>query len=612
MPRRLPEYQARVGVSGGDRTAVTSAQPVQSGLEAGIGLARDITAAAFEITKQRDTARMLKQISDINIQTTQRMAELSVHGTGDRPFAEVAVEEFTNQANSFIAAQPAYLRDAARQKMLSMKDSVAGQAIAMQSSLAAQELARETDAFNNNLTNMVMIGQLSEADALSQANEYVQSLPELARAGATDDLRSNILMASLQRQIENNPQQALQEIRSRRYNELRPNRLQNLMNEANRRIEAQMSATIKRQNEIIKERFTDPASAAYKSFLDSGVPVDDVSPDDLLLWQSQNGVHKDNQSLLTRERVNEMWLQAGPAIENTVTGAWGFVNGIYNGYVNKEHAKIAVNDFIRYADAPVEFKQVMSAYIDVEGNIAALPERQQQNLEYQLRTIGRDRETANAFNAALGGSDANSDRSDFDQDFMDKVSVSAFRAGENVENLTQQMDIARRVYQQARLDGHSGRKAREIAMGKFEDLVKIDNMLLPPDIAEMWRLPREFNQIPDLPSMPITSPMIGIAVMPITSPRTRQESIVKAAIGRDIESRNLIVPFGIDEDIFYRDLNNFQWVNGIGRRDNQPYLRLVYSGEGGGLSPVYRRTPDGDSQEVYVTYNVLRPLLEDM
>lgn len=615
MPRRLPEVTPQVGLSRGDRSALNLPMPGSSGIEALAGLGADLSAAGAEIVRQRDTARMLRQISDIQMQTQQRMQELSLQGTGDRQFAEVAVEEFAKTANDFIAQQPAYLRDAARQKMLQMRDTVATTALAVQADMAAKELAADTEAHMNNLVNQVRLGTLSEAEALAQGNEFIDnSLPPTAQRDARDDMSQMMKLANLNRLVELDPVQAKRLIQTGKYNDLRPDRLAEVMRAADRAIESQRAALVRRQQSIWTDFLKGDLAAGAVTALE--LNGEDITVENLLRVQSEFGIHPDNVSVITKEQAQAEWLRVGPDVENTVNGVVGFLDKIYHGYANKEHGNIAVRDFIKFTDAPAEMKEVMGKYIEMKGDMTTIPPDQTQYYEVALRTMGESKGVETAFKSKYGDK-ATSYNNKFDSKFNEQIEPVLQRAGASSTQINSTRERMRRVFQQEMNENKTVDEARRIATAQWSDMKERKGLALPSDIFDRWAFSGPTGEthfkIGPLGFGPPDGEFVSRREGVLSEKSRRIPTDVELknlALTESIKDKKLIVPPRIDPDVFYDTvMRDAEWVNGLGvTRSGDMFLRLIYNGH-----PVMRIVGDDNrAEEVRIPFNHLRVLLEDL
>jgi len=586
MPRRLPEVTAQVGLTRGDRGALSLPAPGASGIEALAGLTQDIAAAGFEISRQRDTAVMIKEMSDIQISNTKRMESLALNGTGGRPLAEVAVEEFVKDANDFIGRQPAYLRDAARERMLGMKDRVAATALATQAKLAAQEMAQNTLDFANNITNEVRFGTLSQADALSQAKDYVDSLPENVRREASRDLVSSVKLSNLYNIVEQDPHRAKRMLRSGDYNDLDPNDLQRLDTAAQASIDRAAAQALQRQNEILMSLHSDPAKAAMLSGAESIEQRWDMQVTRL-------GVHPENASVLTKDEVKNEYLALGDLtgdVDKTII----FLNSVWARTPNKQLATVMVNDFIKYANAPNEIKDVMAAYISVQGNWGRLGRAERQSLAVGIATMGQGKEIESQFNAR-GKFDKKTPKDlteEFNSAFFSGVGGLLTSAGVMPDQIEREREKMLRVFRHSMNTGMGAEEARKLAFAQYDNLKKKETVWLPSDIADKWST-RPTSQR-------------GRRLVQSTDVRLK-----KLALDSFIDSKSLVVPlaFSGSPDVFYETvIRDSEWRNDTNTTNTgDMQIRLFHSG-----TPVLRILPNGKYEQVKIPFDHLRVLLEDM
>lgn len=301
MARKLTPIEQSVRASGGQFRAVDQIMPKSSMGEDLAVLGQSIAAAGFEIQRQKDTARLIADISDFQINTQQMMQDMTQRGTGAKPFTEAVLEKFKESGDNFINQQPAYLRQTAREKVMGLQTKVASQAIGFEAQMAAQQVAMDSVRTLNNLTNMTRIGQMSESEALAEAKQFAANLPMKAQASFMQDANNIVKSASMNLQITQDPNALKSAIESGKYNDVRPEFVQSMLSRADSEIQRRQTEQIRKQAAVVDNLRKDP----HKAF---AIATDNQNPSRLesYEWQQSAGVPALGLSLVSNDEAKSV------------------------------------------------------------------------------------------------------------------------------------------------------------------------------------------------------------------------------------------------------------------------------------------------------------------
>lgn len=602
MPRRLQEYTGQARLNRGDAGAM-SLPMASSSIESLAGLGSDIAKAGMEIARQRDTSRMLKELSDLQIGMQERINQLAQHGSGDKPLVDSALEDFREQANSFINAQPAYLREYAHNKMVQMRDQVATKAIGLASALAAQDMAREAQEKNNNLTNMVMMGDMEEGDALAQMQEYLEALPENLRAPLREKMSESIRSASLSELISRDPNAGIRAVHSGRYNDMSPSILQSHLDRAQRQIESAQSNFLKMQNEIARARISGDTARAGQLFAQmNGLNWETMSSDEKISLQvDRMDVPLEFASLLTKDEAKEIAFSKGDQLK-TVNGVATFLGEMDAKFPNPDHSRIVVKDLVRYSDMPDTVKHFMA-----EKSLGIIGD----NTEFYahaFQVMGNESHVIRLFNARQENDSKIKDNfGSFQNSFHNKVVTAMTSAGVNPEDANRVMAMHENVYRHLRNSGMKHDEASRIAMGRFHgDKVSTVsqgnvNVMFPKDIAGMFEKRTQ--------GRPYTNPLRETPVA--TYGKTGGKALNDFILSPEIDKRSLIVPHALENnpDLFYETvLDRAVWINGTGTHNGSVFYSLMYESKGGVLIPLFKN----NGSPLRISEDNMRILLQDL
>lgn len=365
----LPEVESRVGLTRGSAGAISQPMAQQSPLQAFAGVTKDLADASFEIVKQRQSAAMMRELSDMKLRQDARMKELSETSEPGASVVEAGMDMFVKEANDFIDKQPSYLRDAAREKMFMLRDSTASNLLALEAKLSSEKIALDTQAFANNLLNDVRYGTLDEASALALAEEYGVVLPKRISGSVVKEMQDGVRVMALSRMAEDDPEKALSTLSSGKYNSLDPEKLAQIEGQAQRTIEkrkrealAKKQDSIEFQNKILKARLDgDYVGAASLTLMSQG--VDDPSNDQLIKAQRELGALETQISLLPGEEAKFYGdrLAATRSKEEFAAEA----SAILQQFPNEDERNIVLRDIKKHSDlGGLLDVQIDAAFVD--------------------------------------------------------------------------------------------------------------------------------------------------------------------------------------------------------------------------------------------------------
>lgn len=298
----LTEVEANVRLNRGDASAINLPRVRETSIEAMAGLVKDVSDASFEIVKQRQSATMLREMSDLKLRQDARLLEMAQNTAPGESIVEQGIDGFVKEANDFISRQPSYLRDDARKNMLNLRDSTASTVLGLQASLDAEKIKLDTEAFTNNLLNDVRFGNLSAADAAAAAEEYSLNLPGRIKDEVKKEMVDGVGLMSLARMVDDNPRAAQKAIKSGKYDYLDPIKLDSIFSAAERKIEQEQNAAIALQNKATQRLFAGDY-AEFAKFNLAAKGVSDPTNDQLIQEQLEAGLSPNQLSILTKNEA---------------------------------------------------------------------------------------------------------------------------------------------------------------------------------------------------------------------------------------------------------------------------------------------------------------------
>ena len=313
--------------------------------------------AKEEDDRIRDEARtdMLTGLAEFSIEGEVRARQIAEAIPG-RGIVKATLEDFNERSVDVLEAQPNFLKDEARVRLLPLQVQSAKSAIGLEHKRFLEETSRKEQIYSNSLTNSVRYGRANEETALAQANSYVDSLPASMRDQSRVKLTQGVRQATLQKTLESNPSAAIAAVRAGDFDDLPTNFTQSVHDAGVRTLTAQRNQGNKLLKEAAALRQTDPAKAARKALQAEG----NVQPSVQQMLQKQQdlGVPQRNTAVLSKDQSNEMAFQLLGA--KSVDEFMSTVNEMAKGLEEQGiPVEMAMRDIERYSDAPPALKSIL-------------------------------------------------------------------------------------------------------------------------------------------------------------------------------------------------------------------------------------------------------------
>lgn len=263
----------------------------------------DLAKKEAAMQEQRQRVELLTNLSNLEVESAQRVGQLALEGTGDKPFVQGVMSDFDERKNAFLSTVPDYLQAEARVRLLSTQASVAKSAMGIETNRMASELKQRSEQFANNLANNVRFGITDEQNAVAQIDSFVASIPEAARESTKVALTSSIRKSALGRLAEDNPAAALNQIKKGGFSDVDTAFVQSVYSQASKALVAQRKSVVDLQAKAFEKRINDPAGAA-RLLLQAQQGREDA-PRDVFEAQSMLGVPKSRQTFLTKDEAEQ-------------------------------------------------------------------------------------------------------------------------------------------------------------------------------------------------------------------------------------------------------------------------------------------------------------------
>lgn len=478
----LPEVESRVGLTRGDASAMNQPRSRTTPLEAFSGLTKDLADASFEIVKQRQSASLYREMSDMKLRQDARITELSQNAAPGDSLVELGMNEFVKEANEFIDKQPSYMRDKAREKMIMLRDSTASNLLSLEVSLAAEKIALDTQVFSTNLANQVQFGQISESNALSLAKEYVEnSVNGRAQGKALMDLTDMVKTAHLSRLTSQNPQSAINAINSGKYNDVNPNTLSGFKARAESAIKSAAAERIRKANAVGKLWGKDNALFAIDGAALLGKELS--NDDEIIKFQTDSGIPLSDVSLIPEDVAKDIIYRSGDLLK-TVDGYDSFVKNIMVKYPNPNHAEIVLNDLMKHGGLDGPAVEIFDTLRRAKGEgDRPLTDTEEKNISTLIQLQqSKVTDTTGAYKNQFGNND--SDLNKFTEKYNETFTAALAQQKLPSTDLQEHRNQMTGVYMQARLNGENHKEATKIATASYENVTWYDNgkLYLPDDI----------------------------------------------------------------------------------------------------------------------------------
>lgn len=300
----------------------SAATPSTPGASAAFGVigARDIAANGeliqriaqeeFELIVKRDTNRMLADLADFEIESQARLIQFEQSGTGDKPFVESVMADYEERSKNFIDAQPVYVKDELRLRLLPNQVQYAKTALALQNQRVETEFLQNSARFTNSLANKVLTGQVDRATALAQAENFTRTLPANLQAKQAQILTESVISASVFQDYQQSSatEQGLLDFISRaesgEYNDVNTNQLTSLLNRAQSDLTQLRTQQIAVQNKIADNIIKGDTASAARLHLQNVEGNSAPTIDDILRVQKEDlGIPSGNVSILTEDQA---------------------------------------------------------------------------------------------------------------------------------------------------------------------------------------------------------------------------------------------------------------------------------------------------------------------
>lgn len=301
--------------------------------------------------------QMITDLAAFDIDNERRVDELSQNSPG-RGLTKKVMEDFNDRKQEIVDAQPNFLKGETSARTLPLQVRQAKSAIGRENAYINQQREARAQTFRDSIVNSVRFGRETAEAAGAKVEDFVATLPANAQEATRRNLTESVKVASLANLIENDHRSALTQIKGGEHNDISPNTLQSMYNQALKKEAAEKSKIPQLDKLITKNRTTDPVVAAQAHLLKQGIET--PTQQQLAAAQSELGIPQNAQAVLTKAQAEEFTFQLAnvqnvddfKSLKREQATAWA-QNGI--------SPDDAVRDMIRLSNAPENLKAAMLA-----------------------------------------------------------------------------------------------------------------------------------------------------------------------------------------------------------------------------------------------------------